>query len=434
MSSPRRFFDYEKVFAFCVIAILFYSTSASHAFAVDELCTSDVKATALGPQSTAIIEAIMSSITGTLNEAAKKLYGGIINSPLYSGALNAAILLTVVMYGAMIIFDLANLRPGEVMQRVFKIGLVLWIASPNGGWTFFSTTFAAFFYDGMLQLIGIFMEGSAGMMANAGQATAVNQLDVKQLAQPLSILGYPLTLIFSQKFGVTLIGVAFTGIYGIVMAILLLWAAVVLIFAIMHVLFVYIKCIVGLWFMFALAPIFFIFFLFQRTAQLFTGWLNMVVSFALQPILLFAFLAFFVVMVSSSLMSIFRADWCMWFEFGWTGYLPEMVAKYRVVSINGTAVDNNGNVEWGAMGALDPNMQFPIELIDVLFFWMAAHLMKQYANFVPQLASQLSQGGLTVGGTLDDLRKGAEERGWTPTQLAGKGGSAVASGVGKLFG
>lgn len=411
----------NKIFIIMTAFVLSYICCTPSAFA---LCTSDFSASGLSATSTGLITAIMASITTVLQNLGKALYIGIIDDPnkYYQTILNAVIVLVIVAYGIMITFDLANLRPGEVVSRIFKIGLILWLASPNGGWEFFSETFAKFFFGAMLELINIFLEGAAGMVN-----PNVSLTSPQGLGAPLSVLGYPISLIFSFKYMATILGLIAYGIYGKVFALLLIWAGFSLLSAICQAFFVYIKCIVGLWFLFALAPIFFIFLLFQRTSKLFEGWLNMIISFVLQPILLFSFLSFFIVMITSSLSNIFRVNWC-WEPFiahifgiipiPWMWFVPKMAGGKQISGTSGMFGDTN-----------NPNIQFPIEAIDVLFFLMATYLMIQYGKMVPQLASQLSQGGLNVSGSMDDMRNFFQTRGWTPEQI---GASVIGSTFRKL--
>ena len=414
---------WASVFLF---SMLFYILGVDHAFAY---CTSQFAASALSATNSGLITAIMSSIVGLLQTTSEALYTGIIKNSNYQSILSASIILVVVMYGVMIVFDLENLRPGTVMMRIVKIGIVVWIASPTGGWTFFSETFAKFFFNTMLELVGVFLGGAAGAVQQTTPATQTAATQLQQLTEPLGILGMPMSLIFSAKFAVTILGVMGSGIYGVVMGLLLIWAGFSLMMAICQAMFVYVKCIVGLWFLFALAPLFFIFLLFQRTAKLFEGWLNMIINFMLQPVLLFSFLAFFIVMITSSLSNLFRVDWCWGYRGTLFSATPIPVYWFYADKVNGVEIQPR-TVDWGLYGNIvNANIQFPIEMIDLLFFLMSSYLMVQYGKFVPQLASQLSQGGLNISGSSDDFRNFFNSRGWTPEQIGGK----AVGGLTKLF-
>ncbi len=417
-----------------LLAGFFLSFTVDSAFAQKETCSSDYANAAMNSQNSGLVTAIMANITALLQSTGDKLYNHIIVHQYYTTALSACILLTVVIYGIMIVFDMENLRPGVIVLKLFKIGLVAWLASPSG-WDVFSNTIAKFFFGTMLELVNLFLEGAAGIMAgNTSSPTSVSQMNTSALAEPLRVLGYPLATLFSAKYGITIIGLFFVGSYGIVMALLMIWGGFQLLLALFQALFVYVKCIVGLWFMFALAPIFFITFLFQRTSNVFTGWLNMVINFSLQPILLFAYLAFFIVIVVTSLNSLMTIEWCMRPLINSFIGIPLTIEVWRPAIVNGIPI-NYADDTWGLFGYKSAtNLQFPLDMIDIMFFLLATYLCQQYGNFVPQLANQLSQGGLSVGTSAEEARQFFQTRGWTPEQIGAKAIGSAGSAVKGLFG
>jgi type IV secretory pathway VirB6-like protein len=177
----------------------------------------------------------------------------------------------------------------------------------------------------------------------------------------------------------------------------------------------YIKCIIGLSFMLALAPIFIILILFQRTYKLFEGWLSMVINFALQPILMFAFLGLFIAMITASLQPLLEVRWCLrWF---WATVpivgLPYPAYWLRPVEVPG------GMDTFDGMKDFDVGDEYPLSLMNIMFFLLAAYLGKQYAQFVPQLSNQLSQGGLHIGASMDDVRNYFRTKEWSPEQVTG---------------
>lgn len=389
-----------------------FGTGSAHA----ETCSSNYSTAALNAKNTGLVTAIMSNIVVLLEKVGKELFDHIIKHPYYTSALSAVILLMVVIYGTMIVFDLENLKPGVILLKMFKIGLVAWLASPSG-WELFSETMAKFFFETMVQLVNLFLQGAAGITAGANPSLK----DPSSLAEPLQSLGYPIAMLFSAKFGITLLGLFWLGGYGFVAALIMIWAGFNLLLTVFQALFVYIKCIVGLWFMFALAPIFFICLLFQRTSNLFTGWLNMVINFTLQPILMFAFLAFYIVMIVSSLNSLMQVEWCKkelnLYFFG----LPFPVELWRPTIVNGHKIDPYWDWDLFGLSQNYTHLQFPLDLVDILFFLLSSYLAMQYGKFVPQLANQLSQGGVSVGVSAEEARQFFQSRGWLPEQIAVKG-------------
>ncbi len=412
----------------CVISLFLFSalsfSTPAQATVTGVNCTSTLAATQIDATNSGIVTAVITEITNILKRTSEGLYKHIIDHPYYQAALTATVLLTVIIYGIMIVFDLANLKPGEIMTRVFKLGMVAWIASPSG-WELINEIIAKFFFFGMAELINLFLLGAVQMSTTASSG-GVNSIDIQQLAAPLNLLGQATGRLFSAKYGTTMLGLPFVGTQGLIMALMMLWAGYNLLLALFQAIFVYVKSIVGLWFMFSLAPIFIICLLYKRTESLFQGWLNMVINFTLQPILLFAFFAFFIVMTSASLGNILKIEWCeevmediiFWFDLT----LPRPRSGFFA---DGAYWEVPEKTHWTISGAnqtgLGGLVQFPIETIDMLFFLLSAYLGLQYANFVPQLASQLSQNGMAIGASLGDTREFFSARGLTPETIATRG-------------
>jgi type IV secretory pathway VirB6-like protein len=357
----------------------------------------------------------MSIISGILQDTSENLYNEIVGHPNYTSALAACVLLYVIIYGVMVVFDLANLKPGEIVTRLFKLGLVVWIASP-GGWVLITDIVGKFFLGGMSELVNLFLLGAVQTSPWAGGGGGGVSFDPQALGAPLAILSGPVARLFGSKFGITIMGLLFLGGTGIFMALVMIWAGWNLMLALFNAVYVYVKSIVGLWFLLAISPIFIIASLFQMTRDLFQGWLNMVINFALQPVLLFAFFAFFLVMVSASLANIFAVEWCLCDRSWLWGLIDIQIWTPRSSTLGGWKFSCAN--EWLVTGATeDPRVQFPIQTLDVMFLLLSAYLGLQYANFVPQLTTQLSRNGLALGAGLEDTRAFFNARGWTPEQM-----------------
>lgn len=400
-------------------------------------CTTQASSVANQSQAGGIITSIMKVITDILTKTSEGLYTKIIGHPNYTQALGASVMLTVIVYGVMVVFDLANLKPGEVVTRLFKLGLVMWIASP-GGWQLIDGLVMKFFMGGMTELVNLFLLGAV-QNSPWGSGTGGVQFDAKALGQPLAILSGPVAQLFGSKYAVTILGLFSMAWWqwsgtAFFMALVLIWAGWNVMLALFNAIFVYVKSLVGLWFLMALSPIFIIFVLYQTTRDLFQGWLNMVINFALQPVLLFAFFSFFLVMVSASMANIFNTEWCLETVDTWIPWVTLDVWYPSVVMLpNGTVWNVPEGTKWLVTGAnTNPAVQFPIQILDVLFLLLSSYLGLQYASFVPQLTTQLSRNGLALGATLEDTRQFFNARGWTPEAWGAAGVNALGSGMALL--
>lgn len=398
------------------IFILGFDVSGALAQSSEE-CTTMPDMYALNEGSSGMIVAILTQIQILLKEVGDNLFNQITDSDIYKDTLQAVLLLVVIFYGTMIVLDLKQFRPGEILMMLVKMGVIVTIASP-GGWEFFSDTIGAILWGTAVELIDIFT-GSA-ISATQGSVISVDILNPTDLAAPLHALNAAVARVFSAHFWITIGGVFFTSSYGPIIAILLIWGGINFVMALFGALFTYIKTMVGLWFMFSLAPIFLILLLFQRTARLFDGWISIMFGLVLELVLLFAFLSFFIVVVTASLQNILLVEWCKEPTFKIMGITVLNWWKPKYKQGGTVKIDSEGHSVTGAETSAGHDT-FPVELIDVMFFVLSSYITWQYTTFVGQLAGELSSSGLRMGGAGEAMRNYFRTRGWGGDQMAMRG-------------
>ena len=388
-------------------------------FAADT-CTDALATSGTDQAGNNIVAGIIQLINQILAVTGKQMFTNIIDDSGYKDIVMGMITLSVALYGAMLLFGIVQPSPGVVVNKLIVFGIIAWIISPSG-WDFFYNTVATFFVGSMNELINIFsmraVETVTGVPLASSGVTATN---------PLWVLNAPFGLLVSTKFLITLLGVIFTGPYGIVIALIMIWGAFNLMMALFHALFIYIKSLIGLWFLFGLAPIFIILIMFKRTKKIFDGWLNLVIYLTILPILTFAFIAFFLVIIVGSLTTMLGPNWC-WGKLDILSGTPFAINWWRR-DVGGS---HDGN--WTVNGYMNSGVLFPVEIIDVLFFLLSSYIAWQYLKFIPQLAQQLSESSINLG-SIDAVTGFMQSRGWTPEQKAlgavhgaGKAGSRLAN-------
>jgi len=366
---------------------------------------------------TNIITAVFTSINKILNTISQNFYTGILggtNSP-FKQVVNAVILLYIVVYGTMITFNLASYRGSEIVSRIIKIGILA--AVVNGGWSFFEAAVGNPVLHGMNQLIVDFASASGNtQIANlpttspcfvtTGTDTASsNCLDVNTM----TALFAPLSGVFCKQFILAILALLTSGPVGWIVAFFMTWGMFEFIFMVIGAIITYVKSIVGLAFLFGIAPIFFLFILFDKTRQLFIGWVNQVLGFALQPVLLFAFLGFYLSLISAGVKGM----------LGGLTFCQTALFQFLGVNIQVWRAQVNGNCytgDWVVPGG--GLMILPISMISVLYFLLLCHLGKSFSKYIEQISRDLSSGqgpGVTTGGDV-----GA----WFRANLAGGRGPA----------
>ncbi len=384
----------------------------------DDLCISSIAYNSTTGGS-GIITAIFAAINAILTSIAATFFDGIITNPAFSPIVNALMILYLTMYGVMIMFNLASVQTGEITSRLIKIGIIYAVVSPGlfgggttSGWFYFYQWVGGFFMGGMNELIVQFSQAAVA----GGPPVTINTSTQLSPTAMGSLFG-PIGMVFSAKFMVALLALFAMGMYGWMIAIFLLWGLIEFIFMLIAAVSTYVKSMVGLAFLFGIAPIFFLFLLFEKTRSVFQGWLNQVLAFSLTPVLLFAFLAFYVQLISATLMSILNGiDFCyvVWFSF--LGSLFDIY--WWRPTVNGVAVS-------GDFGFNPP----PINIVDVLYFLLLCHLGKAFGKFIEQISRDLS------GGSGPGITRDTDIKNWFKNNLTGGRGTAgiVRGGLGSAM-
>jgi|GEM_PF-987791 len=290
-----------------VPATLINTNTPTSAQTTNFACTTDYERTlqqdavnALGPGKD-IINGIFTNVNTILSSIGQTMFNNIATNKDYKIAVATAVFLYVLVYGILISFNMASFQTAEVTSRLIKIAIVLACLSPNA-WALFNY----FFATPLLNIInGMITSFSTAANVNGGTAAISNAMGtatgtganatVTPTLNPIAMtmLMGPMTLMYSLTFVVMIVTLLCTGFFGWVYAFFLIWGLIEFTTMIIAAIVTYIKAMIALTFLFSLAPIFFAFLLFERTRQIFKGWLNQVLGFAIQPILLFAFLGFY---------------------------------------------------------------------------------------------------------------------------------------------
>ena len=384
--------------------------------ASNDECVSDSKYTMTDTGKNMILS-IFNAINTIMQDMAKEFYNNIIASPTYTAAVNSAIILYITIYGVMIMFNLAPYNAAEVYKRLIKIAIIWGILS---GWGFFDHRVATPVLGAINELITGFSQaattstgnncaynagftttstattltttactdsnGNQGVLNVSGSCIAAVSSSGILSADSMSSLYSPLACMFSAKYEVAILCFLFLGFYGWIFSIILIWGLIQFLLTAIGAMLTYIKSIVGLAFLLGLSPIFFPFIMFEKTRQIFMGWVNQVLAFALQPVLLFAFLGFYSMLIDGALYNmLFSPDkpdicWAHW--LGVVGNLLDL-RWWRPKPVGGTA-----GGDW--IGAP------PISMSDVLYFLLLVHLAKNFIKFIDTITQTIS-GGSTPG-------------------------------------
>ncbi len=212
----------------------------------------------------------------------KIVYNNVINNPNYKLAVSA--LLTIYLIYTFMQFLLGNseMNTKELMTVILKIIIISQLLSADTAWTFFNQYLFSLFFNGSAYLLGLL--GSSF----DGETNIVSLLLTPQLYIKLSSL--PFLDNAGSAFGI-----------GIAYMIILIISILIAIWGVMYSLTVYVLCLMMISMLIILAPIFLCFVLFDQTKGIFDKWLQYLISFSLQTIILMAGVSMFSVIIKDQI-------------------------------------------------------------------------------------------------------------------------------------
>ncbi|MCU7611545.1 type IV secretion system protein [Anaplasma capra] len=199
---------------------------------------------------------------------------------LVQGVLTLFLMFSAIGY----VMGVIKITKYDLVIRIAKIVLLISLFSP-GSWKFFNEHCFGIFIGGVSEIITAFngyLDGD----------TSFKFLDAT------------LGLLLTSELWIRLFALVAAGPVGWLVFIGVIWGLIAFFLAMIEVMIKYLFLILAVAFLITLAPIFLSFILFQRTKNLFDGWLKLLMNFSLQPIVIFTSIAFLNQMILSSLHSV----------------------------------------------------------------------------------------------------------------------------------
>ncbi len=212
------------------------------------------------------------------------VYKKIVNSA-WKKVVSACMMLMIIFYGISLVFGVVSANPYQIFTVVFKM-ILAWFLLGTGdkSWDYFIHyvyNTVETFVDSMSHNLSSMFGGAAGENPTEMGADYFNVADEF------------LSRIFSFNYIKLTLALGATGWFGWAYALALLGSLVAYGYVIIFAVRVYLMALVARNILYALTPIFLTFILFKETKSLFDNWMAQLISFTLQPIMLFAFLGMF---------------------------------------------------------------------------------------------------------------------------------------------
>ena len=214
--------------------------------------------------------------------------------------IRVALTLAVLFFGIKILISPGDVigmsKRKEMILLVFKIGIVGYFALGNA----WQTAFFDAIYNSFPELIAKFFTYTAAD-GDMCKLDGLTKIDYKSYLKIFALLDCKLKYYLAFTPGTSAANVLglifstlFTGSYGFLIAISLFFFVIMMIIVIMRALYLFITSALAIVIYIFISPIIFPTLLFKQTENIFNKWLMQLVSFALQPIILFVYIAIFI--------------------------------------------------------------------------------------------------------------------------------------------
>ncbi len=254
-----------------------------------------------------ILTPVVDHIKEVVKDAWQALYMGIVSSANYLNAVSAAIVLYIAIYGVMFTLGLVQASTGDVFMRVIKLAVVATFVSGTS-LTFYTHYVYGLFREGTDDLINVMTGITASVVGGEFQVDTVKPNGARP--SPFDFIDALIVQIYNWKTFPVMNAAVETPPYGPIFPLLFFAGSFFMLGGVARALWVYLVSILATSLLLGLGPIFIPCILFQRTSHLFQGWINALVNFSLQPILLFTFLGFFITLIDIAARDMLGVDVC----------------------------------------------------------------------------------------------------------------------------
>lgn len=219
----------------------------------------------------------------------------------------AALLLFITLYGIQFMLGMVKEAQKDFMWNIVRIAVIQQMLSP-ASWDIFNHYLFTLFIDGLNELISIvsgqFMMGGATELVDPITGRIISdghQAVVANVDNPFAFFDHTVSRFFSHETWIKLMGLLGSSPVGWLYMMVIIIAMWTFLTAIFTALILYLMAMIAIALLVAVAPIFIAFLLFPRTRGLFKNWVNSLISFLIQPVLVFTALSIFNVFVYSAI-------------------------------------------------------------------------------------------------------------------------------------
>ena len=315
---------------------------------------------------------IVDQIKQQMDKAVRKVFEAFAQDTIFKEVVMALVTITIAMYGLGIIVGTLPITPYQLAMITTKIAVILALVTS---------------YDTFEEVVKNFFEGMVdGFIVIMSQTFSSSPIqDQLEVFEPVEEI---FSKLFSMEFSIMMMALITTGWTGLFYGLAMLGSIIFFLIAVLRALYVYIVSMVARGFLYAVAPIFITLGVMKPTKSLFENWLQLLVSFTLQPILLFAFLAVFLEMIKAFLGVL---------------YTPEVNAThvcymewFRLKGGDKVVYFWQFSTEQGISALKGVNPEISVDLIILFTFIILSIMMILFSTWAVDVAAHMAQGFIST--------------------------------------
>ncbi len=323
-------------------------------------------------------------------------------SMTYIGYIRALLVLYISLYGIMFIMGMVQISQGDLVVRIFKIGLIVALTQPDA-WTFFYDNFFALFLDGGATLINMAMNNAfvaevkcncipTASVTGAPSVVGMNgdTCPANYIKNPFCFIDYGFRVLFlNPMIWKKLATYLFLGPLTFIIFWFMLYGIVLYALAIFDAIIKYMMSVIGIAILLLLAPIFIPCVLFSRTSSLFENWLKYLINYTLAPVFLIIGLNIITMIMYLCIEQALNFSVC--WDCAFNIQLPEYLAKLAAGSDKATIC-----LKWfvpfgyGPNGAGSSLEALGLKVTYFIFFVILLNLLKNFGSYVENIVQRIS--------------------------------------------
>lgn len=281
--------------------------------------------------------------------------------------------LFITFFGIAYFMGLAEMKQGDLMMRILKLGIIYFLISPNS-WIWYKMFFVDVFTDGISYIVFLM---SSTFDRDPEILNAINNQDFSDKALLFQSSDKIFRILFDDTIHKKILAIIFGNFFGIVYVILIYWAICqyLLAFFTFIVLFLTAQSLIYIFLIFG--PIFIILMLFSKTSRYFHSWWEQMLGLGLQQALLVLFLSFFNGIIYELIMLNFNYKVC-WGSV-WSLPIPGMSDIFDFWMLpSSIGINPNGS-----------EVNSAPQLMAILFIFFMCRMMYDFIEFVQNLGSTI---------------------------------------------